>query len=74
MIRIIKMSSPGWTKDFSSVEEARLELLNHICSDCRVGRDVIVGVGEVWSDEPPDVSNIRDLLSTPCGCEFDLEM
>lgn len=61
-----KCSSPGWEKPFSGREEARAELLLHICSGCLAG--------DSETETPaPDVSDIWSLLGTPCGCEYDYE-
>lgn len=70
-IRLIKISAPGWEKDFDSEEEARDELYNYVCHMCRQG-DEMVEYG--WDPNPIDEkSSLEDMLSTPCGCEFDVE-
>jgi hypothetical protein len=73
---LIKASEPGWEKHFPTEDEARHELLRHICKACLMGGD--------WTDfdengictdievtgPAPDQNNIDALLATACGCEF----
>ena len=70
-IRLTKLSSPGWEKDFDSEEEARDALFPYICKMCRKG-DEMVEFG--WDPNPLDEkSSIEDMLCSPCGCEFDID-
>jgi hypothetical protein len=67
-VTLIKCSEPGWEKEFPTLDEAVTELRAHICELCWAG-----GSGD---PEPPPPRDCRDpvaLLSTPCGCEYDLE-
>jgi hypothetical protein len=52
---LIKMSAPGFIKDFDTEVELREELEKWICSDC---------VEECGSD-------LLGLMSSDCGCEFE---
>jgi hypothetical protein len=67
-----------WSKTFSTKEEAVAELLKHICSCCMSGMIDIVdsksesGLTRERLCDPPDPTSAYDLLSTPCGCEYDL--
>lgn len=75
MYRVLlhKCSLPNaWTKEFASVNEARKELLKHICRECIDGEISYVG-GRVISREPPNIYEIEELLGTPCGLEFEME-
>lgn len=76
MFLLIKASSPGWEKEYATKDEARAELLRHICKSCLTGRQEVVGEGgviEIEAEPPPNQSDIHSLLDTPCGCEFWLE-
>ena len=74
---LFKLSAPGWEKEFSSKEELRKELYQHICGICRKGdeaRDPKTNE-VIWESSPVDEnSSIDELLCTPCGCEFDVEL
>lgn len=61
MVRLIKMSAPGWEKEFETEEEARKELYNHICSLCIEG------------DGVTEDSTIDHMLWTACGAEYFFE-
>lgn len=78
MVTLIKASSPGWEKQFPNEDEARQELLRHICAACLAGGEW-EGIDEngitrgiVLKGDPPP-NDIGDLLGTPCGCEFWIE-
>lgn len=58
MVRLIKLSAPGWEKEFETEDEARKELYNYICRDCREG------------DGVDENSEIAHMLWTACGAEF----
>lgn len=73
-VTISKLSLPDvWTKEFDSVHDAIMELRDHICGRCLEG---------YWEDsEPLDFEyegktivcmDAGALLSTPCGCEYDI--
>lgn len=75
MHKLIKASSPGWEKEFSTIEEARVELLKHICGSCLAGELRYVDTSQedgfgVETREPPDQDDIHSLLGTSCGCEY----
>ena len=74
-IVLIKASEPGWEKEFPTIEDARIELLKHICAACLAGELDEIGIttGITITDYPPNQNDIIDLLCTPCGCEFWLE-
>ena len=71
-----KMSIPCWEKSFDSKDAARAELLKHICGACLAGGEWEgfdengITKGIIPGENPPDQNNTRDLLSTPCGCEY----
>lgn len=67
---LYKYSGKGWTKEFSSKDDARKELLSHICYDCLEGQPYLYGEEEVY---PVNTNDIDSLLCTPCGCEFRYE-
>lgn len=60
-----KCSVPAWTMEFASREDARTELLTHICGLCLRGDEK--------DGDCPDVNDINSLLGTACGCEYDYE-
>ena len=75
---IEKCSSPGWTKEFSCEYDARQELLKHVCGECLTNQYTYMGEGgklvtEQDNNEPINIHNIRDLLGTACGCEYNYE-
>lgn len=66
-----------WSKTFESEQEAIAELRKHICDSCMTGKFEYVdteqqgGLGVEFRDVP-NPYNAYDLLSTPCGCEYEL--
>jgi hypothetical protein len=74
-VKLFKLSEPGWEKDYNTPEEARLELYNHICKICREGDKAYDKEGTLVYESDPvnEKSTIGELLSTACGCEFDVE-
>lgn len=65
---LIKCSHPGWEKPFDTLDEAITELRARICRLC--------WQGEAGDPEGPPDADCRDpyvLLSTPCGCEYEIE-
>lgn len=76
MHKLFKLSAPGWEKEFETKEELRVELFKHICGICVNGEKVYDDTGDVvWESQSVDEhSSINDLLCTPCGCEFDVEL
>jgi len=86
---LIKYSSPGWEKDFSSKDELIDELRDHICGGCLSGPQMYVGedgkIIPMDDDYNPVVDteyegkkyycrDIGTLLSTSCGCEYGVEI
>lgn len=79
---LIKMSAPGWQKDFSNLYSLLEELKKHICSDCLNGSNVAVcsfddETGEireeyVYKEDAPNPNSVISLLATSCGVEFDV--
>ena len=67
IIKLHKLSSPGWTKIFDNEIDLRTELYAHICADCRSGN--------TESHDLPVYANssIDEMLWTACGCEFSVE-
>lgn len=59
---LYKMSAPGWKLEFDTEEQARDELLKHICDQCRTTMRITEG------------SSIDEMLGTDCGCEFDVDV
>ena len=67
IIKLHKMSCPGWTKIFDNEIDLRTELYAHICTVCRNG--------DTEFQELPvyENSSIDEMLWTACGCEFNVE-
>lgn len=67
IIKLHKLSSPGWTKIFDNEIDLRTELYAHICDGCRSG--------DTEFEELPVYANstIDEMLWTACGCEFSVE-
>jgi len=66
---LAKVSLPNeWKKEFHSKEEATTELLHHICKCC---------IDDIsWKNSEGKIiisQSLEDLLSTPCGLEFNYE-
>lgn len=74
-LTLIKLSAPGWEKEFDTKDELRKELYSHICQTCRDGDKAYDSDGNlVYEDEPVhERSSIGEMLFSPCGCEFDVE-
>jgi len=75
--KLIKYSTPSWTKEFHSYSECCEELLKHICSQCINGERTFISNGEFVTETDiyncPDIRDIHSLLSTSCGCEYGVE-
>lgn len=69
MFNLIKLSAPGWEKNYTSEYDCRLELYSHICNICRAGDPDI----EFPQDPVNENSTMDEMLSTPCGCEYMVE-
>jgi hypothetical protein len=61
MFTLMKVSHPGWEKDFNTEQEVANELSKYVCRSCKLAEEL--------SDNP----TIDDLLNTDCGCEFVVE-
>ena len=76
-MKLIKLSSPGWEKEFATQKELVKELRQHICQSCMDGTDYfIMADGDYREDrirEPADPNDMDSLLNTSCGCEFMVE-
>jgi hypothetical protein len=57
---LFKLSSPGWTKIFDTELGLQQELCKYICSQCQAEEAIT------------EHSEIKQMLSTDCGCEFDV--
>ena len=55
---LTKLSEPGWQKSFETETEVRDEIFKYVCFQCRCENG--------FTDE----SELGDVLSSPCGCEF----
>jgi hypothetical protein len=76
MLTLIKLSSPGWEKQFTNESSLKSVLYSHLCIDCREGRKVYIGQEgfETEFDDPVNEnSTIDEMLSTSCGCEYMVE-
>lgn len=60
-MQLIKLSSPSWELKFSDEYDLADELFKYICNECRFENGIHYN------------SNLEDMLSTPCGCEFMVE-
>lgn len=63
-----KLSNTGWEKKYETKEEAVEELRKWICKGCIEGDPSLPDIFPPVEDE----SDAGELLSTSCGCEFDL--
>lgn len=69
-ITLIKISDPGWEKEFSTYEDVRIELLKHICNNCINEMGGYVSEGRVFEEIKPSINLVEDLLATSCGLEY----
>lgn len=83
---LIKASSPGWEKVYTSKDELVDELRSHICGSCRKGQAIYIGDGGVpivyeddavvdteYDGKVYECRDINTLLGTACGMEFWVE-
>lgn len=74
--QLIKRSSPGWVKEFTSKFALRQELLRHICSTCLDGEITYIGANSEFVTERfgrvPNRRKWQHLLGTGCGCEYEV--
>lgn len=78
-MKLIKLSAPGWEKEFATEAELKAELYSHICNLCRPG-EIIKKEDNPDMDEdyvlwsPVDENSpIGDMLWTACGSEYYVE-
>ncbi|NTF17842.1 hypothetical protein G6L37_05465 [Agrobacterium rubi] len=74
-VTLVKISAPGWEKEFPDLPAAVVELRRHVCAGCLAGRPD--------EDEPPvdlvvdgvvvECHDAVTLLNTSCGYEYQLE-
>lgn len=69
MLTLIKLSAPGWEKQYTNEAELKAELYSHICNLCRRGDEC----PEFPQDPVNENSTVDEMLSTPCGCEYMVE-
>jgi hypothetical protein len=68
-MQLIKLSMPGWEKEFSTEDECKAELYNYICTLCCKGTEF-----REYKVPPIDANSSLDaMLSSACGCEFMVE-
>lgn len=74
-MKLIKCSVPGWTLEFNNEQELKEELYNNICNICRVGTIEYYQNDVIYEQPPITLDNtIDEMLSSPCGCEFIIEL
>lgn len=62
--KLFKLSEPGWELDYSTRKEVEYKLLTCLCSECKE---------ETMDDIKEGYDPVDTMLSTACGCEYDLE-
>ena len=67
-----------WEETFKTKKEAVAKLRKHICKYCMSGREKFVdptapGGFFIRKTKKPSPTSARDLLSTPCGCEYKID-
>lgn len=67
---LMKLSEPGWDKEFSSYPELNQELGKYLCRDCQ--KEVIADC-EDYGEGGTAEDMMTYQLSTACGCEFWVE-
>lgn len=75
-MKLIKLSSPGWEKDFPDKQTLVEFLKGCICSSCYEGHTYFNEDGSIFDVDFPIDRNratLEELLGTPCGCEFMVE-
>lgn len=71
---LIKCSGEGWSKLFDSEAELMQELLSHVCRLCLEGEIIKFNDGRTYAIPPADTKSIGGLLSTACGCEYEVHV
>lgn len=73
-MKLVKLSGPGWTKEFAQEADLKAELYKHICTMCRDGSTEVFESGVVWTEPACSAdASLTDMLATSCGCEFTVE-
>jgi hypothetical protein len=88
IITLHKCSVPGWKKEFQTEAELVTELRKHICESCLFTGELNKFLDEngneieLENDDPPvdtvyegvryECRDLRTLLGTPCGLEFEV--
>ena len=74
-MKLIKLSAPGWEKDFENEEDLIEELRSNICSLCLYTDESEYSdpVDVVYDGVLYECRDLRTLLGTACGCEFTIE-
>lgn len=57
MYKLIKISKPSWTKEFSTVEELTEEVYKNTCDLCKDSYG----------------TDLESMLCSDCGCEYEVE-
>jgi hypothetical protein len=68
-MNLVKISSPGWIKEFDTEKELKAVLYSYICHMCRKG----TSDGDYVEPPVNENSTLKEMLASPCGCEFDVE-
>lgn len=71
-MKLYKLSSPGWEKDFQTENELKQELFTWLCEGCQEGSKYFDDDGSLkYEDLPVNIdSSLDEMLNTACGCEF----
>jgi len=72
-MKLVKLSSPGWEKEFQTELELKEELYSYICYHCREGCCEEFDGFELIEPAVDSDSSIGEMLWTACGCEFLVE-
>jgi len=74
MMILIKVSDPGWEKEFQTEHDLKEELYTHLCAQCKEGYKEEFGAELFYEQERISMdSSLGEMLSTGCGCEFYVE-
>jgi hypothetical protein len=71
-MKLYKLSSPGWEKDFQTENELKQELFTWLCENCKNGSKYFDDDGNLeYEDLPVNAdSSLNEMINTACGCEF----
>lgn len=68
--QLMKISDPGWTITYQTIEKLRQDFEKWICSQCWEGEfEDDDGIDLQYYSNASDVEKIAIMLGTPCGCE-----